>query len=236
MAINVYWACIEKEWMRAEQPELVSKRLYRNENFLDIKDNKSTLSSFHLCPAVSNYFVNVYSLKSIFDYSFKVVGDDLAVNTDDVEYASKHVLIRSPNLKFYTFSNLYIFFTDEKSLDVSFYQPPIFESNEISQRCIPLPGKYDIGQWFRNTEFPFFLKKEYDSLSIKRGDVYSYMTFHTQEKINFIQFKMTDKLEEYRLDGFYMNSYTRLRKMTEYYKMFKNKKAILKEIKNNLVY
>ena len=45
MSINVYWACVEDEWMRAESPEKVSKRFYER----GIKDKD------FLNPAAINY-------------------------------------------------------------------------------------------------------------------------------------------------------------------------------------
>jgi hypothetical protein len=62
-----------------------------------------------------------------------------------------------------------------------------------------------------------------------------YARFHTDEKINFKQFRFTDKLSEYVEDGFKLNFFRTMRFLPKYYSAFKNKKLILKEINENLL-
>ena len=91
-----------------------------------------------------------------------------------------------------------------------------------------------IGRWFRNTEFSFFLKKEFDEFKISNGEIYSYMRIHTEKNIKFVQFRYTQKISEYNKDGFELTK-TPLKKLENYYKNFKNKKLILKEIQENII-
>jgi hypothetical protein len=111
------------------------------------------------------------------------------------------------------------------------------EDNNITKKCICIPGTLDIGKWFRTTDFAFFLKKEYDSFDIKEGEIYQYIKFHTNEKIIFKQFKINTKLREYLRDinNAKNSRILKPRHLNEYYEMFKNKKQIIKEIKSNLI-
>jgi hypothetical protein len=146
----------------------------------------------------------------------------------------KHLIVRSMEKRLFSFQSKYVYFTDAPSLNVTLYEYPYLENNNITTRCIPITGQFDIGKWFRNTEFAFYLKPEFDTFKIERGEIYSYMRFHTDKKINFIQFRHTKKLEEFQKEGFALTKLN-LGKLENYYSMFKNKKKILEEIKKNLI-
>jgi hypothetical protein len=145
------------------------------------------------------------------------------------------VVVRSLEKKFFSFQTKYIFFTEEPSLNVTFYEYPFLEDNNITTRCIPVAGQYDIGRWFRNTEFAFYLKKDYNEFKINRNEIYSYIRFHTDKKIVFKQFRFNDTLKSYTEDSFALTFGHYFKTLTEFYNCFKNKKLILKEIKKNLI-
>lgn len=231
MAINVYWACLEDQWMLADPPESVSSIFYKKYNFK--KTEPSSLINY--CPAFNSNLENLFALKSIYDYSFRIENRNVKTQLYDQKFFDDHVTVRSLDNKFFSFKHKYIFFTDEPSLNVTFYEYPFLEDNNITQRCIIPAGTFDIGKWFRNTEFSFFLKSNYDEFIIKKNEIYSYMRIHTEKKVNFIQFRYTDQLLKYNNDGFRITMITPLRALQNYYNIFKNKKLILKEIQNNLL-
>ena len=115
--------------------------------------------------------------------------------------------------------------------------PPFLEDNEINKRCLCVPGTFDIGKWFRTTEFAFYFKENENEFKIKEGDKFMYIKFHTDKKINFKQFRSSEKIEQYSKDILNAKKYRipKLRDLNEYYSMMKNKKNILEEIKNNLI-
>ena len=235
MSINVYWACLENEWMRAKTPEKVSKRFYEK----GIKDiNFNSPSAINYCPSFNKELKNLYAIKSIYDYSFSI-DNNSTVNSVmyDQIFFDNHIVLRSVENKFFSFLNQYIFFTDEKSLEMTAYVYPVYEENEITKRCMPVAGKFDIGKWFRPLEFPFILKKEFDMFTVKNEDVLYYLKFHTEKNINLKQFIMTDKLDkafnsQRAVSSYKINSFPDL---SIFYNLFKGKKQILKEIKENLV-
>jgi hypothetical protein len=230
MSINVYWACLEKNWMEANAPDQVFSIFYRN-----YKPNlKEKDSLINYCPSFNSNLTNLYTLKSLYDYEFTIEGDKITSTMYDTEFFDAHVLVRSIENKFFSFYNKYIFFTDEDSLNVTFYEYPFLEDNNITTRCMIPAGSFDIGKWFRNTEFSFFLKKEFKSFKIEKNEIYSYIRFHTDKKINFIQFRYNDLLDLYRGDGWQL-TLSPLKKLENFYKNFKNKKLILREIGNNIL-
>lgn len=231
MAINVYWACTENQWMLAEKPESVASIFYKK-NLNDKADNKLSLN---YCPVFNDNLINLFALKSIYDYEFNISDNEIATNFYDQTFFETHVHIRSLEKKFFSFRNSYIFFTDFPDLETTFYEYPFLEDNNITNNCIPVTGKFNIAKWFRNTEFAFFLKNHSNRFKIERGEIFSYIRFHTKEKINFQQFRYTELLDQYNKDGFNLNFYGYLKKIENYYKMFKTKKLILDEIKKNLI-
>ena len=233
MTINVYWACLEDVWEVASDPESVSKRFYKEY----VPDHTVLETQVNRCPVFNENFKNLYTMKSVYDYEFTFTADDGLLTTPmyDEKWFEEHVIVRSKDTRFFSFRNRYIFFTDASSLPTTFYEYPYLEQNSITDACIPTAGKYDVGKWFRHTEFPFFLKEGKETFKISVGEVYAYVRFHTDEKIEFKQFKFTEKLEGYRQDGENLSRPLNLKTMSNYYAAFKNKSAILDEIINNLV-
>jgi hypothetical protein len=236
MSINVYWSCLEPEWMAANNPLSVSKLFWKNKDYF--KKNTNFLSSINQCPSFNDNLKNLYALESLYNYSFCIDLKTNIVSSKDVDqpFFDEHVLIRSIEQKLFSFRQKYIFFTDVDSLETTFYEFPFLEDNNITKRCIPVPGKYDIAKWFRNTEFAFYLKKDFDEFKIEKNEIYSYIRFHTKEKIIFKQFVWNDVFQNYLNNCLYLNSTAlNLKKINEYYLNFKIKKHIIKEIKNNLL-
>ena len=99
-----------------------------------------------------------------------------------------------------------------------------------------VPGTFDIGKLFRNIEFGFHLKPQYDSFVINFDDVYQYVKFHTEEKVNLVQFKWSDKLVSYVRESVQTREYKKgFFSLDYYYKSSKTKKFILREIKENIL-
>lgn len=233
MAITIYWASNDREWLRATSPESVYKDFVK-----DLKNQKVFLTS---CPAVKDYMKNTFSVKSLYNYNFKIVDSDKGktVFTDiyDQAFFNDHLLIRSIEDKLFSFMKRFVFFTEEKSLLMSSGMLPFLEDNNITKRCVIIPGVFDIGKWFRQIEFAFYLKKDYDEFKIEENEIFQYIKFHTNEKIIFKQFKVNEEIQDFLHDIESAKDFrkSKTRSLQEYYLMMKNKKMIIKQIKNNLV-
>ena len=230
-SVNVYWSCLENEWMLAEKPESVLDNFYKKNIFF----KNEPLSLINKCPSFNDSLKNVFLIKSIYDYDINYDGNGLFFSQQKNQtFFDNHVTVRSEKNMFLSFSQKYVFFSDENSLPVTFYEHPFLENNFISNNCSIVTGKFDIGKWLRNTEFSFYVKNDKKHFSVKNGDVMYYLRFHTEKKINFIQFRFTEKLNRYIDDGNFL-FIQKLGKLENYYSKFKNKKIILKEIKENIV-
>lgn len=226
--INVYWACIEPEWMRAEAPVPVLK------NFLN--KNSFDESGVVKCPAFKDEFENLFGIKSIYEYEFFLKNNEILSGLYDQAFFNRHVIVRSIEERVFSFSQEFVFFTDEKSLLMSGDLHPFLENNNISERCIIFPGKFDIGRWYRPLEFGFKLKEQYDSFKIDQGEIFQYVRFHTDKQINFIQFKETPELNALLKTVIATRTNkTVVSKLNYYYNRFNLKKFIMKEIKENIL-
>jgi hypothetical protein len=98
-------------------------------------------------------------------------------------------------------------------------------------------GKYDIGKWFRPLEFPFVLRDEFDTFTVKEQEVLYYIRFHTDRPIIFKQVMVTESLK-ILLD--YSTASHRHKKrlfktLDNFYNLFQGKNYLLKEINRNLL-
>lgn len=228
MAINVYWTCLENEWQRAEKPVPILKTFFENNNFKE--------SGLAYCPALRDSFTNLYGLKSIYEYELIFKEKDLSSGYLDQSFFDKHVVVRSLSERVLSFIQEFLFLTDEKSLEITGNLMPYMEDNNITKTCIPTPGKFDIAKWHRPVEFGFKQRPECDTFKITEGEIFSYIQFHTNQKINFIQFKPTEKLKELILENMSIRHNKRFPwTMPMYYQQYKLKKLIMKEAKENIL-
>lgn len=230
MAITVYWSYMGDEWMRLKEPTSVRKTFYEKRFH-----EESNLTEYHKCPFFHNKMNNVYALRSPYDYRFSINNGAVYSSNYNQDFFDRHVTIRSTKNKLFSFYLPFVFFTEEKSLEMSITYPSL-EDNNITQRCIMLEGTIDIGKYFRNLDYAFFLKDTFDEFVIDNGEIFEYIKFNTDEKINFQKFIPTEKIKKYL-------QYVRNAKNNKkfifhnpqyYYNNFTIKKAVLKEIKENL--
>jgi len=228
MTIKVYWACLEDEWLRATTPEPVYSSF--------LKNNKYENTGIHRCPAFVNSLKNTYGIRSLYNYDFTVTENSVGSSMYDQSFFDEHVSIRSLPERTFSFNQFYTFFTDADSLMMTGNLQPYLETNNINERCTVFPGAYDIGKWFRNIEFSFHLKPQFANFKIDEGEIYTYLKFHTDEKIEFIQYRHSPVLVSHLREIIASRKHsTKSRNLLAYYQMFKTKKMILTEIKKNII-
>lgn len=236
--ITVYWACTEDEWVQAVEPEKVASRFHTKGI---ISNDLLSPMAINYCPAFNKSMQNVYAIKSIYDYSFTIKDGQVVSNYYDQKFFDNHVIIRSVEKKLFSFLNRYIFFTEEDSLDITATEHAVYEQNNISRRCMPVTGTYNIGKWFRPIDFAFILRDEYNSFDVQANDVLYYLRIHTDAKIIFKQFVYTENIKNLYNSTNVANSRRPMSKINipksleEFYNLFRHKKYLLGEIKKNLL-
>ncbi len=104
--INVYWTCLEKEFLRAEEPVNIYKNHLKNKP----ADLYNPHNFINQCPAIHDGLKNLYGLKSIYDYEMKYVNKELESKFLDQDFYNSHVQVRDMEKKFFSFVQRVIFF------------------------------------------------------------------------------------------------------------------------------
>ena len=232
--ITIYWGAntsASPEGIRADAPESILQKLFRHKNSKELVGD----GDYKKCPALIDELINVYGLKSYFDYTLQFGKDGVSSPDYDQEFFNRYFQVKSSNLFFYRIN--FAFFTEEPSLEMSLL-PAYMEDNNIVNNTIMLPGKIDIGKYFRGVEFAFHMKQNCNEITFNRKEVFFYIRFHTNKKVQFKQFLWTPVLDEAtNLILSAKNFKYDLMNLEYYYDIFYRfnfKKKILKSIKENL--
>ena len=232
--MKVYWAA-----SNVTQGNLVSRALYYPPEavkpFLNY-NGQTKQNNFKLCPAYLDHNANLFALRFPIDYNLSITPQGYTTTALDQEFFNNFVMIRDPEQKLVSFGVRYVFFAEEPC-QISLQQP-YMEDNDLANKAMSVPGSFDIGQWFRTTDYAVMLKQNCDQVTINRGDVYNYLRVHTDESVEFVRFDYTPELDSIQREilqakRFLANKSPRL---SYYYSLFKQsqyRKKILRLIKEN---
>jgi hypothetical protein len=233
--ITIYWGnnlSSQPEGIRVEPPISILQKMIQERIPKDLQGQKQ----YNRCPAFVDELKNLYGMKPVYDYTLRFEKEDGITSPDyDEEFFNSHFGVKSSNL--FEFYMDIVFFTDEPSLEMSLI-PAYLEDNNIVNSTIMIPGKIDIGKYFRGLIYAFHLKQNCNEIIFNRNEIYFYVKFHTKKKIQFKQFLWTPEITQ--MDRIMMaakNYKYDLMNLDYYYNIFKRfnfKKKILKNIKENL--
>jgi hypothetical protein len=179
-SINVYWAV--EEHFNAALPLLSNKPESVISNF--IKNNKD--NEYIKCPAFSREFNNTFIYKSPYSFSIDINPITLDINSNN----TIPIHVKNPNQKHFSIFPHIVFFSDE-SLEMS-QIPASLNFNNFTNNTNIFSGKYNIGKWFRPLSLDFILKKP--NINVKKDNALFYLKFHTDKKVNFINFRYNKEI------------------------------------------
>ena len=240
--INVYWSCRDKlvnNELLYFPPSNLTKEL--NFHYSEKSKSKQNELNFYLrCPAFKEKYKNTFVVKAFKDYyleytsqkdnSFRITSSD----KNEKEFENSF-MPRDISLKLGTLQWLNYYYSDT-SLEMETF-PAYHFNTEFNQKTHFLDGQFNINKWFRPIDLTFFLKPQYNSLSIKRGDPLFYIRFKTKNNIKLSYFKYNSKLHEFSTQLVNYKEFNPHQPFKKLYDLFLEKKynvRILKEIKNNL--
>jgi hypothetical protein len=229
--IVVYWSTRGNAGLRANAPSpaLPLAMLGRDKKEL----------SYINCPAFKDAFTNVIGVHSYYSYRLRQTeGGGLESDTWDQKFFDKNVVHRSSKESLHSFIMPYIFFTEEDSLEVK-VTPSYFEDNDFNSTSILVPGLLDIGKYFRNLECAFHIRKGQNTMKMKEGDVFMYLSLDTSEKVVYKEFLWSPELDRYLAMVLEIKDYRvkNFKPLNYFYAIFKKaglKRRIMQEIRNNL--
>lgn len=189
--MKVYWAPLDNKEIKLTLAYYEPSRLVNNIP-IDIRD-----SGYYKCPAFIETVKNTFVLSSpiSLDVDFNP-SKQLASASNQNLYSLKARIDDATDHRIVQFGFNYLFFA-EKPVKIT-QMHPYLHHNTFTENSNTLLGEFDCGKWLRPLQAAFVLdpkKKDY-SYKIKRGDVYAYIRFHTEEKVELINFNITPKIEE----------------------------------------
>jgi len=236
--MDVYWSVLPevKGIIRAQEPISVAKTVIADKRNRSLV-SKTPLDNFEECPAVVNALKNYYAIPSIYDYEVEFTSNGVQAKNHNEEFFHTAFVLRNRDEQLLSLKLPYIFFC-EQDLEVTQMQP-FMERSYINDNCMIVPGKFNISKWFRGFEFTCYLKPSANNtFKVQEKEILYYLQFHTNEKINFKRFHMSNTLLDYFSIGIdakeYKRDYKNLDYFYNFFKKYNLKGKILKEIKNNL--
>jgi len=233
---TIYWGInlnTRPEGIRAEPPVSILQKITQER----VPKELAGEIQYNRCPAFIDELKNLYGMKSLYDYTLKFKNGDVTSLDYNQDFFDRHFTIKSLEGNLYEFYMDVVFFTEDASLEMSFL-PAYLEDNNIVNNTIMVPGKIDIGRYFRSMQFDFHLKQNCNKLIFNRNEIQYYIKFHTKKKLKFKQFLYTPEISEMdRLMMSAKNFKYDIMNLEYYYKIFYRfnfKKKILKIIKENL--
>lgn len=201
----------------------------------------NTFANFTLCPSVTDFSKNLFSLKSPINLEFTWTGNDIIFqNIYSEDFFKNMVVLRDAAGGSLSLRIIPYFFFTEESCELQ-YSAPLIGNNDFIKKCSVIPGQVNIGKWFRPTDHAFLIREQNQTVKIEKDDTLANVRFCTTEKIEFRKFYFTEKCDEYfnKVISFRQSQKNTLKDYFNFmYSKFENSKlknSILKEIKSNLM-
>jgi hypothetical protein len=235
--IDVYWAPY-KLYSEQNYYYLYPKPKTLFAEIQELKDSNISNASMLACPAISQKFKNILVFRSGVASSYYF--DDLPSITQETPESVPAYVNRDSNLvngPVFDLGVSYILFSDQNIN--AYFTPPFFHEPKYTKNVSPVPGEFDIGQWFRPYNLEVQCWSKFGNIKIEEGEPLFYVEIKTDKKINLKQFEITEKLISYARSNIDTTTiFGRGTSLADRYSRFKNigmRERVLKEIKNNLL-
>jgi hypothetical protein len=197
-------------------------------------------SSFVKCAAFVKVLKNTYVLKCPVDVSFTVNIKEEVIHSDNMELTKSVVAINQfhAKSKIFQFKFPYLFFSETPLIMQQTH--PYLHINSFTDIGNLVEGEFDISKWFRPLVSAHRAKIEDEiNINLKRGDVYCYIRFVSDDNIELVPFEINNKIEKYKHDCLNLKKHTsRFQSLETVYRVFSKhgmNKRILREIKKQLI-
>jgi hypothetical protein len=171
------------------------KQLFNNliERRTDVKDSASIFS----CPAFNELTKNTVVFNSPMSCSYEF--DSTNIENPTIKATSKNLIgaryVRPPYIEdgpILHFQLYYVFFASEPV--EALFTSPYFHKPEHSKYGSVIPGKFDIGQWFRPYNFEVQMWNKSGQFELKENEPMFYVEFKTDRPIILKQFNHVQEL------------------------------------------
>lgn len=228
----VYWASHDSEIHNWNILYDDMKSLY---NTLKEKKDKESSKTFFECPAFIDKTKNIFVLNNPIHSKFSI--ENKKVSPLSKSHIHSEIFhedgIINNNILHY---GLTLYFFAEEELEMSL-SSPFFQKAEYLNYGSIIPGKFNIGSWFRKIDIEINLWEQTKIIEIKEEEPLAYFQFETHKPVKFQRFTMNENL--YKIANTCGDSgkwYSKV-PLAKRYKKFNDsgtKKLVLSEIKKNI--
>lgn len=229
--ITIYY-CTDL-YVKNEKSYILSKMF---SDLINEKDQNKNTGSFLSCPAVGPHFKKTIVANSAKYSEHMIEGDRIRPLGHD-PYHVKNVRPRTLGMgATFEYQSLSIFFADSPL--ETLFTSPYFHKAGYTQYASLVPGKFDIGRWFRPFNFEVQSWIEEGKIIIKKGEPLFYINFLTDKKIVMKEFKYNHKFADFAESLIKTSSFLKGEGLEGRYEIFSKsdiRTKIMEEIKNNLL-
>jgi hypothetical protein len=235
MSITVYWAP-NYEFGNIDWNMLYADPISVFDKQIEQKTTVDKWDSMFYCPAFKNLTKNTLEFKNPLASTFLF---DEQGNVTPSKNGMTAQTVRQPNIKdrfLLEYGITPIFFSDA-DISVTMTSPWLETPQWASQANI-VPGRYNIGKWFRAVNIEFMMGQGIKELTIEKDEPLAYFTFNTDEHVKFVRFKMDPELRRYSVSCATSTSWEPWIPLADRYRRFQESRMrsiILKKIKENIV-
>lgn len=154
------------------------------------------LSNYVRCPAFTDTLKNTYALRFPFNFKLKVDQSTGGIESDSPEIVKTYFIPPTDKSGIVQIQLGTLFFADKPCIASQIH--PYMHYNSITEHGSVLQGEFDIHKWFRpiNLAFVVHSKKKQIIFDFKRGDIYSYLRFHTNENVKMYEFETNEEIQQ----------------------------------------
>jgi hypothetical protein len=241
--IKVYWSPADFNMstfpkdnsMIYYEPENLLSLLYNSRSYLP--EDQYKRNTMFSCPVFSNMSKNIFVLENPLKTSIRFENGSIHYDSDS---AIPSLVVHPPSLNnqiLFVYNMKWVFFTEEDSLSMKLTSP-YFSKTPHSNYGSLVPGKLDIGKWFRNITLEYNLWEGVDKFSIDQGEHLAYVEFDTEKRVELVRFKLNTELKTYLESSASSSIWEPRIKIAQRYDRFKRsgmKNLVMKEILSNIV-
>ena len=234
--MDIYWSVVECRsipHINYEEPRPVLAEIAKT-----IPEFDNPRSKITNCPSFRESCKNTFSLHIPIDYQLTYANNDIETNMWDEGFFRDVVNVREPQYPNWTSMQFKYIFASEQDLEMEML-PCFMTSNGFTDNADIIPGKMNIGKWFRPLECAFVVKNGDRTVEFNRGDAFSFVRFNTDEKIKFRRFFFNNELNHITSSNVSAREYKlKLSPLSYFYNLYERShmhSKIMREIKSNLM-
>lgn len=239
-SIKVYWAPVHHGINNPPRDynmfyyDIESLLVYLNKNKALTDDKKNT---FLRCPSFIGLHKNTFILENPFKTHIKIENNQIIPQVESplsFNFDHEPSIFANPLV---VYDMKWIFFTEEESLEMSLTSPYFSSAPHLNYASV-VPGRFDIGQWFRHIALEYNIWNNGNELKLEKNEPIAYVSFNTDKKVELIRFKMSLDLKTYSQSSANSSKWEPNIPLVKRYERFKRtrmKDLVLKEIKENIL-